>query len=156
MRTRHGFARLPLIAALGALTAAGLTLVSVRAVHAPEAPKKVIHEPVPAPGAGMRYGFVSISGPNGVDNSGQVLNWNGYRISGDLQIYDGRTFILTYCSFVHARLAGTRLAGSCFRKCDLRRADLAGADLRGLRYDRFTRWPAGFDPVEHGAVLDGW
>jgi hypothetical protein len=46
---------------------------------------------------------------------------------------------------------------------DLHDADLAGADLRGARlkgavltgarYDSHTRWPGGFNPQRHGAIL---
>jgi hypothetical protein len=32
-------------------------------------------------------------------------------------------------------------------------ANLTHAGLRGARYDRATRWPAGFDPRAHGAIL---
>jgi uncharacterized protein YjbI with pentapeptide repeats len=31
--------------------------------------------------------------------------------------------------------------------------DFAGVKLTGARYDVHTRWPAGFDPRQHGAVL---
>ncbi|HTE20733.1 MAG TPA: pentapeptide repeat-containing protein [Armatimonadota bacterium] len=54
-----------------------------------------------------------------------------YMRGGDLRDVDLR----------EADLTGADLAG----------ADLAGADLRGARYDRFTRWPAGFDPRARGA-----
>ena len=46
----------------------------------------------------------------------------------------------------NADLRKTDLTGA-----DLTGADLTGADLRGARYDRFTRWPAGLDPVARGA-----
>ena len=36
---------------------------------------------------------------------------------------------------------------------DLRHVDLADADLTGATYDSRTRWPEGFDPQAHGAVL---
>ena len=35
----------------------------------------------------------------------------------------------------------------------LRGVTLTGADLTGARYDHLTRWPAGFDPARHGAIL---
>jgi hypothetical protein len=28
-----------------------------------------------------------------------------------------------------------------------------GADITGARYDGHTRWPSGFDPARHGAIL---
>ena len=68
-----------------------------------------------------------------------------------------------------ARLAGADLRGAGLRGAALREADMQGAwldgadltdaDLRGTElarahYDRFTRWPAGFDPQAHGARLE--
>ena len=46
-----------------------------------------------------------------------------------------------------------------FRRADLRRASFRSAclwevDFRGAFYDRFTRWPAGFDPRKRGATLE--
>ena len=35
---------------------------------------------------------------------------------------------------------------------DLRGANLTGVSFYRVRYDRFTRWPVGFDPARHGAV----
>lgn len=54
----------------------------------------------------------------------------------------------------YANLAGAQLTCADLRGADLRGADLGDlliqrADLRGIRCDRATRWPAGFDP-------DGW
>jgi hypothetical protein len=43
-------------------------------------------------------------------------------------------------------LNGTNLAGA-----DLRTAELLGDNLQDARYDRSTRWPAGFRPEEWGA-----
>jgi uncharacterized protein YjbI with pentapeptide repeats len=70
-----------------------------------------------------------------------------------------------------ADLLCTFLGGGCGRSADLTGADLRGTDLQhtdlefysrdgfkkvvpltGARYDARTRWPAGFDPVKHGAV----
>lgn len=36
---------------------------------------------------------------------------------------------------------------------DLTGAKLAGTKLVGARYDSRTRWPQGFDPRKHGALL---
>jgi len=55
---------------------------------------------------------------------------------------------LTTVDFRHADLRGTDVTGK-----DLSDADLTGAQLEGLKFDRFTRWPEGFDPVRLGAVL---
>jgi uncharacterized protein YjbI with pentapeptide repeats len=51
------------------------------------------------------------------------------------------------------------LPGPILHHADLRGANLSGpnaltlADFHGARYDVYTRWPAGFDPVKHGARL---
>jgi Pentapeptide repeats (8 copies) len=86
------------------------------------------------------------------------------------------------CDLRDADLRQADLRGAILRGSDLRAANLAGADLRGsdltgacldcrrwprrllspvrspanlqgARYDRQTRWPAGFRPEEHGARL---
>jgi uncharacterized protein YjbI with pentapeptide repeats len=49
----------------------------------------------------------------------------------------------------NAKLINTRLAGA-----DLSGADLTGAKLTGAQYDATTIWPAGFDPIAAGAVLE--
>jgi uncharacterized protein YjbI with pentapeptide repeats len=62
-------------------------------------------------------------------------------------------------------LRGSHFLGVSFHSADLRDADLRGANLsraRGLNsasldgafYDAHTRWPAGFDPGRHGAVMN--
>ena len=56
----------------------------------------------------------------------------------------------------HVYMRGGDLRESDLREADLTgadlgEADLAGADLRGARYDRYTRWPAGFDAEARGA-----
>jgi hypothetical protein len=55
-----------------------------------------------------------------------------------------------------ADLTDANLRGADLSGCDLRGADFTGADLAGVEltdaaYDRFTRWPEGFDPDEYGA-----
>jgi uncharacterized protein YjbI with pentapeptide repeats len=59
-----------------------------------------------------------------------------------------------------AALGDVRLQGARLTGADLRGAWLAGlgssprgVDFRGALYDRTTRWPVGFDPRRHGAVL---
>jgi hypothetical protein len=67
-----------------------------------------------------------------------------------------------------AQLHKVRLWDCNLRGANLRRADLGEAELRGVNladtqlfavnlkgcvYDRFTRWPTGFRPEEHGAKL---
>jgi uncharacterized protein YjbI with pentapeptide repeats len=55
-------------------------------------------------------------------------------------------------------LRGAALSRVFHQVTDLRGADLRGAwlskaNLTNARYDARTRWPAGFDPLKHGAVL---
>lgn len=56
-----------------------------------------------------------------------------------------------------ADLTGASLWGADLRNADLRGAKLGGANLKdirlsGARYNRFTRWPAGFAPKHQGAA----
>jgi Pentapeptide repeats (8 copies) len=70
------------------------------------------------------------------------------------------------CHDMHGTdLRGAALAGTALRDADLREANLEHADLRGAcldmanlagaRYDRVTRWPAGFRPRRRGAIECG-
>src|SRR5262249_1572136 len=57
-------------------------------------------------------------------------------------------------------LTGANLAGASFSRSflsfvNLEGANLAGADFRRCAYDRFTRWPAGFDPRAAAAIRIG-
>lgn len=66
------------------------------------------------------------------------------------------------------RLAGAWLEGTSFKGADLRGADfrgpgatrasaarrMEGAHFFGARYNAATRWPAGFDPAEHGCAYE--
>jgi len=73
-----------------------------------------------------------------------------------------RTARLRRASLAKKNLRHADLRGADLREADLRGADLAGADLtgakvdgakmKGARYDAQTRWPAGFDPRQHGLV----
>ncbi len=61
-------------------------------------------------------------------------------------------------SFVDANLTGAQLRRSKMNDADLRGADLTNAGLKdtiltGAKYNARTKWPAGFDPKAHGAVL---
>jgi len=61
-------------------------------------------------------------------------------------------------NLVGADLRGAYLRGANLGDADLRGADLGGAnladaDLRGASANRYTVWPAGFDPVAAGAVV---
>jgi uncharacterized protein YjbI with pentapeptide repeats len=102
--------------------------------------------------------------------------------AGDLRGQDLEHGILLGTNLIDANLSGAILRGACLCYADLRRADLTGARLmhadldyanltdaklfgtdlrharlsrarlRGARYDRATRWPAGFDPRARGAI----
>ena len=71
-------------------------------------------------------------------------------------------FDMTKVGFVRVRACGVVWRGAVLREVDLRGARLEGADftgsrfvdcqLRDARYDARTRWPAGFDPTEHGLL----
>jgi uncharacterized protein YjbI with pentapeptide repeats len=74
-----------------------------------------------------------------------------------------RTARLRRASLAKKMLRNADLRGADLREADLRGADLAGADLKGAKlegarldgahYDAHTRWPAGFDPRQHGLTL---
>jgi uncharacterized protein YjbI with pentapeptide repeats len=74
-----------------------------------------------------------------------------------------RTARLRRASLAKMNLRNADLRGADLREADLRDADLAGADLtgaklegaklEGARYNAHTRWPAGFDPRQHGLVV---
>lgn len=90
----------------------------------------------------------------------------------DLSGTDVRGSDLSQCHLHHPRFVGADLrdlAGIGVVKCGVfDGADLRGANFgsfrddgtppktsfRGARYDKWTRWPVGFDPVAEGAVLD--
>lgn len=72
---------------------------------------------------------------------------------------------LTRANLTHAHLTLASLSDACLRGARLEGADLRSAwlgcpgaalpaaDFHGASYDRKTRWPAGFDPRAHGAIL---
>ena len=74
----------------------------------------------------------------------------GWQIPGA----DFRGLTLTACLFNAADLRGADFRGCAFWECDFTGADLIGADLTGATFDRFTRWPAGFDAGAQGARLE--
>lgn len=72
--------------------------------------------------------------------------------------------VLDHADLSSCDLRGADLSGASLIETDLAAADLRGADLtgcrcarvinlRGARYDHDTRWPAGFDPRDTGAVF---
>src|SRR5438067_1564918 len=65
---------------------------------------------------------------------------------------------LDFADLTDANLRGANLAGVSLGLADLSGADLTGANmsaaaLTGAFYDATTRWPVGFDPRRHGAIL---
>ncbi len=56
-------------------------------------------------------------------------------------------------SFRSADLRGVDFSEANLAQCDLSDANLKGVILSGVTYDRFTRWPEGFDPVDKGAIM---
>jgi len=70
----------------------------------------------------------------------------------DLSAADLRAAVLASAKLNRADLSGAHMENAVLTNADLRGAELAGAHLTGARFDAATRWPAGFDPVERGAV----
>jgi len=60
---------------------------------------------------------------------------------------------MTKADLREADLRGANLTDANLRRADLTGAQLDGAVLTGAIYNRDTRWPSGFRPREHGAVL---
>jgi uncharacterized protein YjbI with pentapeptide repeats len=60
---------------------------------------------------------------------------------------------LTKAELINATLQGANLRSAKLQGTDLTGADLTGADLTNALYDAHTRWPAGFDPARHNAML---
>jgi uncharacterized protein YjbI with pentapeptide repeats len=60
---------------------------------------------------------------------------------------------LTLAALGGAVLRGTKLFGANLDGVWLQDRPWRDADLLGAFYDIHTRWPAGFDPHAHGAIL---
>jgi hypothetical protein len=65
---------------------------------------------------------------------------------------DYKTMCLERVDFRGADLSEADFGQSWIRGCDFRGAEMEHADPTDATYDAATRWPAGFDPVEHGAL----
>jgi uncharacterized protein YjbI with pentapeptide repeats len=101
------------------------------------------------------------------------------RLTGaDLSGSDLSGAVLLSCDLARATLQRWKPRWATLDRCDLSGVDLRGSDLsqchlllprfasfrddgtppktsfRGARYDKWTRWPAGFDPAAEGAVLE--
>ncbi len=60
---------------------------------------------------------------------------------------------LTAVDLRGANLRGADLSGGNLYKANLQDADLTNTNLHGNKYDAFTIWPEGFDPIAEGAVF---
>jgi hypothetical protein len=60
---------------------------------------------------------------------------------------------LTGADLTHVVFRGSDLRAAKLLGADLTGADLTGADLANALYNSQTRWPEGFDPLKHGALL---
>ena len=60
---------------------------------------------------------------------------------------------LTAVDLRGANLSGANLSGGNLYKANLQDADLTNTNLHGNKYDTFTIWPEGFDPIAEGAVF---
>jgi hypothetical protein len=67
---------------------------------------------------------------------------------------DYNTYWLERVDFRGTVLREAEFRQSRIWECDFRGANMEHADLTDATYDAATRWPAGFDPVEHGARLE--
>ena len=72
--------------------------------------------------------------------------------AADLSGADLRGARLQGANLARAALRKARLDGAILIDADLTRADLTGATFAGAHCSRGTRWPAGFDPAQHGAI----
>jgi len=114
-------------------------------------------------GADLTHAFLDRANLSGADLSGANLTntiFDGANLSGAN---------LSGANLTRTRFALANLQGANLRHADLRSTDLLGAstapatrlgravwepaNLTGARYDRLTRWPKGFDPLKHGAIL---
>lgn len=78
-------------------------------------------------------------------------------VGADLSNSDLSGTSLSHAVLQNVNLSGANLRGASLRQCDLRGADLWGVnllrcDVYGARCDINTKWPAGFDFEEAGAV----
>jgi uncharacterized protein YjbI with pentapeptide repeats len=79
-------------------------------------------------------------------------------VEAQLQGADLRGAFFTKARCFDADFRGADLRGADLRTAILAGADFRGADLRGAdferaKYDETTRWPEGFDPKKHGAMI---
>ncbi len=91
--------------------------------------------------------YTVFTGSNLVPSSFVNANLDHTNFNGCHLIYsDFRQSILNYVSFANAILAGANFMG-----CDLRSCNMSGIALRFAKYDQYTLWPEGINPVTLGA-----
>jgi uncharacterized protein YjbI with pentapeptide repeats len=119
----------------------------------------------------------------GADLHGLLFAKNYQFVCADLRLATLTRIHFLRSDLRKANLRGATLRGASMSACDLREADLRdtdlrdvrfgvastaagwrgsnldgalfdGADLRGAKYRPETIWPAGFEPAEHGAMLN--
>lgn len=100
----------------------------------------------------------------GIDLSGMDLTGASLRtsslIGADLRGAILDQVDLSGCDLRDADLSGASLLETDFAGADLRGANIgvchqiAMVNLRGARFDRRTEWPAGIDPIRHGAIRE--
>ena len=113
-------------------------------------------------GVYIEFGNLSDSDLQGVDFSGAHLyginfyraNCSGCNFTGALLqgvVLDEVN--LSRVNFADARLVADNMGFTCsLRGTDLRGTILANALLTGCKYDPFTQFPDGFDPVAQGMI----
>jgi Pentapeptide repeats (8 copies) len=64
--------------------------------------------------------------------------------------------MLVNLSLVGRDLRDADFTGATLRAVDFTDADLNGARFEGATFDRYCRWPTGFDPTLHNATENDW
>lgn len=78
---------------------------------------------------------------------------HAYLAGADLSYANLSSADITNGDLSGSTLNKTNLRGANLRGADLSNANLEGADLAGAKYDKFTKWPNGFDPDTTGAIF---
>ena len=84
---------------------------------------------------------------NPIKRKDWFANWFG---KGQIDLYgaDLAGALLEGADLAHANLADANLADA-----NLNHANLRNANLHNAKYNTDTKWPEGFDPQAHGAIL---
>lgn len=73
--------------------------------------------------------------------------------AADLSLVTFRQANLRYANFQKANLVGTNFEGAHLGGANFLNTDLLRAFFDAAKYTKYTLWPVGFDPSEHGAIL---